>query len=106
MKPTAILIAATIFAAPSPLAASDETCKLLGAMAEKVMTLRQQDKPMSSVMSDLVQPIDDAAARKMTRDMVIAAYKRPSWRTAENKAQEAAEFRNTIELECYEAVWR
>lgn len=105
MRATVIVIAAA-FSASTPLAANEETCRLLGDLAEKVMTLRQQDQPMSSVMSDLVQPIADPAARKMTRDIVIAAYKQPSWRTAEVRAQALAEFRNAIELECYEAVWR
>lgn len=90
-------------AAPAPATANDQICKMLGDLADKVMTLRQQDKAMSTVMTEVAGPVTDASMNKVVRSMIVEAYKQPSWRTSENKLQASAEFRNKNEVMCFEA---
>lgn len=100
----AIFCAALILlASPSPSLANDQICGKLGDLAEKVMTLRQQDKPMSLVMSEVAGKVTNEAMNKVVRTMIVEAYKKPSWGTAENKTRASAEFRNDNEVLCFEA---
>lgn len=93
-----------LFLLPNQSLASSETCQLIGNLAEKAMTMRQDGRPLSSAMSELVRPTDDATASKILREVTMAAYEKPLRRTPEDKAIAIVEFRNAWEMECFKVI--
>ncbi len=82
---------------------TNETCDFVGQMADQVMFARQNNIPMSKVMA-LYSSSFEGEVLSLARKMVIAAYGEPSYLTEGAKAKQKADFRNSQELACYQAL--
>jgi hypothetical protein len=79
------------------VAASTSTfCTVIGDLAEAIMTNRQLGIPMSRMME--INGADDLA-----RLMVMEAYKEPRYSSDEYQRRAVQDFRNEIEVACYQA---
>ena len=92
MNKLLILIAAL----SAPVMAEQASCEQLGGTAELIMKHRQANKPMNQIMTIVKQ---HAPALSV---LVIQAYKEPLYSSESYKQKAIAEFRNDIELICYE----
>ena len=72
-------------------------CPDYGNLAQTIMTVRQSGTPMSTVMSS----ISNGPASKAAKIMVTMAYSQPMYVVQENKDNAISEFRNKVELVCY-----
>jgi hypothetical protein len=81
------------------------TCGQVGEMAQVIMSHRQTDGSMSVMMGR----IDDMShlpeeSKDVLRDFVIRAYAAPSYLTEGSKITAVIQFRNQVELECYQLI--
>jgi hypothetical protein len=108
MKKIAIgLVAALVWASPANAQTSQhgdvaEVCQSFGAMAEQILDTRYSGASLSKAMA-VVNSVQDAAFRKLVREIVMQAYRQPAYSTYEFQAQAKRDFRNKWELACYEA---
>ncbi len=80
--------------------AEDIDCGKFERLARVIMENRQNDIPMSKMMSVL-----DADQRKsFFGNMVIAAYEHPSYRTAKMQQNAVDEFADNIYLQCVKST--
>ena len=92
------LTAAAVLLMAAPASAQEgekASCTVIGDFAEKVMEKRQEGIAMSRIMkiaedSDLLSAI------------VVAAYDQQRWQTKKIQRQTIQDFRNEIELICYQ----
>ena len=89
----AITLALTLVA--TPLAAEADACSQMGTMAAKIMEVRQ----IGVAVSKVIEIFDDDA---MTA-IILAAYQVPRFSTDEYQQRAIADFRNEVEVMCYEA---
>ncbi len=83
------------------------SCQMLGGIAESVMSERQNNTPMSTMMQRVQSsmafisfdglPIDEAGLA----GIVFLAYDQPRFRSDELQQDSIEEFRNEIEILCY-----
>jgi len=94
---TVVLLSATASAAY----ADERTtfCTQIGMLSSKVMELRQQEIPLSTVMSSEVDP----SLRELRDAIVLQAYDTPAFSTAENQKRAIDGYRNQQEIECFKA---
>lgn len=90
-----LAIAAILFCT-SAHAGPESLCPDIGDRAEEVMTFRQNNERMSEVM-------DRVGTSEFMRSLVIDAYGYPLLTMQKNKDEMGVNFRNKIELACYEA---
>ncbi len=93
MNKLLILIAAL----SAPVMAEQASCEYIGTIAETIMKARQSDRPMSKLMA-----VIDQYEMPSVKPIVVAAYQEPSYSSDSYKQKAIAEFRNTVELACYE----
>ncbi|AUR95628.1 hypothetical protein NVP1210O_06 [Vibrio phage 1.210.O._10N.222.52.C2] len=93
MNKLLILIAAL----STPAMAEPVSCDAIGQVAESIMMARQAEQPISKVMA-----LVDGHGMSAVKPLVIEAYKRSSYSTESYQKKAIAEFRNDIELICYE----
>ncbi len=93
MKKIIVLIA--ILSAPV-MAGELASCDQLGGTAERIMKHRQDNGSMSQIMALVNQHAPSLSG------LVLAAYKEPLFSTYAYKQTAIAEFRNDVELACYE----
>lgn len=77
-------------------------CKSAAELAHSIMTGRQNGVPMSKMM-EVESAMDDRAAGKVTRLMVISAYDRPRYSSPEYIEREIQDFENEMYLQCIQA---
>jgi len=77
----------------------EQMCGAVGMLAEQIMRLRQQERPMSQVVEKMMT--GNAEADALTRSLIVAAYEESAMRTDANKANQLARFRNDAEVLCY-----
>lgn len=100
---TTILTAAAIASQPATEEVSvQELCETFGQVAEQIMTDRQSGEPMSELMAHYTQT-ENNDTNGLTRAMIIDAYNQPAYRTQEMQTYEISNFRNNVELVCYES---
>jgi hypothetical protein len=87
----AALICTSAYAGPESL------CPDIGDRAEEVMTFRQNNERMSEVMAK-------ANGSEIIRELVVAAYALPLMQVQKNKDQMIVDFRNKVELQCYQQL--
>lgn len=87
------LVATNSFAAKQPT--SDQLCAVKGALAGVVMQMRQ----MGGEMSEQMNTIPKLAGG--SREMVVKAYNYPRYSTSNMQRKAVEDFRNEIELECF-----
>jgi hypothetical protein len=80
-------------------AEKDQICPAMGQLAEEIMKRRQEGLAMSALIAALKN--DDPAADKIIRSLITDAYGRPKFSTDKVINQTVAEFRNSVEYECY-----
>ena len=83
-------------------ATADDVCRSYGELAEKIMTLRQRGVSLSELIDSLAKT-EDEDTNKVTRSMILSAYEQPQYGTAEYQKAKAGEFKNNIELFCYQS---
>jgi len=93
MKTSITAIALTIAA---PAYAEENNCAAYGGLAETVMSLRQKGVPMSAQMGI-------SGVSKTVEWIIMEAYKKPRYNSEELKQNTIADFRNDVELFCYES---
>ena len=84
----------------APPASSETECEAMGRLAENVMKLRQQEKPLTVVLKQVVGATSDEAVKPLIRFVILEAYARPAFSVEENKTLAVAKFRNDIEFAC------
>lgn len=72
-------------------------CEQIGELAESIMRNRQQGASMSRMMQI-------ADGNELVRMIVMEAYNLPRMSVPANQQREIADFRNEIELQCYQAL--
>jgi hypothetical protein len=96
MKQT-IAIAATALALMSAPALAKESpannCKLLGDVAGKIMSLRQDGVTPSQLM--------DALSSDKFDQLILVAFNTPRYSSPDFKTTAVEDFRSEIEVECY-----
>jgi hypothetical protein len=97
----------------SPFSSDDlflrqKACKSIGEIAETIMKQRQQEVPMSEMISRLqaaqAMGIFDnfGLTPELIAAMVTAAYKQPAFSSPELQANMVAAYRNEAEVLCFE----
>ena len=77
----------------------DQKCAQVGDAAERIMTTRQAEVPMSKVMAAAAKVPE--GWRDTLRQIIASAYEKPSYYTPQAKAEEVMRFRNEWEAACY-----
>lgn len=103
MKIKAVVLIAAMLGSPAyaQSAVSVELCSAVGNLAENIMTARQARIPLADIL--LVVDVTDPDIRELARAIVFTAYKQPVMSFNNTKAQTIDNFRNTVEISCYEA---
>ena len=71
-----------------------------------IMEVRQSGAPLSSFIAAINKKSSDPAIVEPIRAAAIEAYRVPVFNLPENRANAIAEFRNEIEVSCYERMQR
>lgn len=103
MKNIIIAIAALAFAQPvSAQNNNPEFCTNIEGMARSVMKARQSNVSMTKIMKIMADhfPDDNGLMRKI----VIQAYEKPLYSTAEYQEREIDEYANHWAMLCYKAL--
>lgn len=87
------ILAASLALVGAPVWATD--CKAIGDVAAHVMTERQK----GTAMSDMMAWADGNQAKEL---LVRAAYEQTRMTYEQNQRVAVADFRNTLELMCYQ----
>ena len=77
----------------------DQKCAEVGDAAERIMTTRQSEVPMSKVMAAAAKVPE--GWRDTLRRIVVSAYEKPTYYSPQAKAEEVMRFRNEWEAACY-----
>ena len=88
----------------TPLFAQENTqsaiCPIIGELAETVMRNRQNGVSLSEMMG--VANNADGVLQPVIREMVLEAYDGPRYSVPDNQDEAVQDFRNDIELVCYQ----
>ena len=79
-----------------------DVCAPLAKIAEQIMTARQNQTPITTVM-DVMTTVDDANEQALMRALVLAAYEEPAFSSDRYKAKAIVEFQNKTYLACAKA---
>jgi hypothetical protein len=85
------------------LAGPAAACEGFGQLAEELMIARQMGVPMSRVMEVAEAGWGDEDV-DLLRQMVVMAYEVPRYATDEYQRRAVADYRNEVELACYQAL--
>jgi len=78
----------------------DNNCALLGTLAGKIMTARQNGIPFSVSFGFLDQDSMPVELKSVTRKLIINAYIEPGYHTDELKQNSITEFSNSVTVAC------
>lgn len=67
-------------------------CSELASLAKVIMEKRQSETPVAA----LIDAVDD----EEVRDLILAAYQRPAYRTPESQGREISKFENAAYVSC------
>lgn len=84
------------------LAGPVAACEGFGRLAEELMVARQMGVPMSRVMEVAEAAWGDEDVN-LLRQMVVLAYEVPRYATDEYQRRAIEDYRNEVELACYQA---
>jgi hypothetical protein len=93
---SSVLVATSI---GSSAFADEDTCKLVGDLGEKIMTLRQNRASLQSTLVDVKATMDPKFHASL-EDMIIAAYEVPAYNSDELKKRAIGDFRDQTQLGC------
>lgn len=96
------LIIATLMTVSASAAFAENDCPLLGEVAAAVMESRQSGIAISAVMG-AIPPNTSPDQQTLFRAMILDAYASPRYLGDSARRSAVADFRNSIELMCYEA---
>jgi hypothetical protein len=99
MKNLLSTIALCAFMTPAVATAevtASEMCPTLGGLAEAIMQARQNGVPMS-------KSYELAAGHELAMAMVGDAYNTTRWHSEHAQVREIEDFRNSVEMACYNA---
>jgi len=88
----------TLLAASSQALAID--CAEFSRMAEALMRSHQSGVPMTETI-EVFDYIEDEAALKAIKTMIIMAYEKPRYSTEKMQQREIADFRDKFAAACY-----
>ena len=92
---TAIIITAATATASLAQDAQDR-CQMVGDLAQAIMERRQEGMAMSALIAAI-------EGNELARLMIIEAYRAPRMSVPENQRREVEDFRNMMEMACYNA---
>ena len=101
---TKAILILLLLATPATLAAAEtihERCTAVSQLAEQTMRNRQDGVPIVKMMETSQ---DETPLGKLTRAIILDAYKRPKFRTKSYQVEAATSFSNDIYLECIEEL--
>jgi translation initiation factor 2B subunit (eIF-2B alpha/beta/delta family) len=100
---TAIAAFALVFSQPAIAKESDsEFCYNIEEIARSVMSARQSNVSMSKVMKIMAENFPDNM--ELMRSIVIQAYEKPAYSTAQYQKREIDEYANHWATVCYMAM--
>ena len=91
-----------LLTAPTGHAREQSYCAIVGDLAESVMRARQTGVPMSKAMEIGAQQSEDA--KNLIEMFALQAYHQTRFSTEPLRHDAVVDFRNNIELECYQAT--
>ena len=95
----------TLIATPALAEDKQATCKVVGDMAENVMTQRQGGATMSAMLEVYAQELSAVpAAVDHISKLTLLAFEQPLFSTDEAKKKAVIEFRNQAELGCFKST--
>lgn len=97
----AAALASGLAAAPARAQALD-MCQELGTLAETIMGHRQNGATMSDMMQRLEAVDVLPVFKEMGRAVIMDAFSEPQYRSPGYQAQAIRDFRNAVELTCYQ----
>ena len=91
---------------------SQDVCSSVGLLAQEIMTRRQTDTDIDTMMIYVNNfPLDENFTKKesetfrtLLRNLTIDAYSRPFYNTNEFKKDAIKRFKNSIMVECYKTL--
>lgn len=78
-----------------------EQCYVMGQLAEAIMRDRQSGQSPTEIMNTHVA-VQDPAFQEEARDLVFAAFEETLFSSSGSQRKTIIDFRNDVELECYE----
>ncbi len=102
MKSLLIIVVVLMLSVPVYAADEFDYCPITGGIAEEIMKFRQNNFPMSDLMSTF-NDIEKESLKsgKEGKRMVIDAYQEQAWSSKAMKREAIQKFRNKWEMDCY-----
>jgi hypothetical protein len=86
-----------------PASAQEDGCANMGYLAEVIMQQRQSGMTMSDMVARAeASGEENPQILDLTRAIIIDAYSRPQYGSPEYQENAISEFRNAVELACYQ----
>lgn len=80
---------------------AEDQCKLLGNLAETIMTKRQEGVDLTTMLNIAESQGTSEEVANVSRKLVIAAYDSPEYSTQEYKERAIRKFKTEVMIECY-----
>jgi hypothetical protein len=103
MKRISIVLTMLAITTATRTLADDETCAMIGKMAETVMTDRQNGTPIGEMIA-WAKTFPTDAHRDLARSFVLEAYDIPAYGIEPIKKTTIREFTDDIQLKCYKSM--
>jgi hypothetical protein len=107
LKKRLIILALLLFAGTSFAGeietAKKELCFNLMNLSKLVMEQRQEDMPIT-VMLTVLEGIQENKMKQMTETVMISAYKMPIFKNEKNRQEVINKFMSTVYINCIEGI--
>lgn len=97
-----IAICVALMATPASSGTATEMCAALGTMAEKIMTARQNEVPLSISLS-ITEGVEEPF-KTLATSVILDAYRLPGYESLSLQRQAVKNFRNRWEVRCIESL--
>ena len=101
---TAVMLALLCIVQVAKAQTVQDFCEATGKMAEVVMKSRQSGMLVSDLMRYVDEYFADSEIEGAAREMIVEAFKIPRVSEIDAQADIVLEFRNRIELTCYQHI--
>ena len=109
MKQAAWIFLAAVMLCPFRADAQSEdvlaTCEMLGDTSDSIFTAKNNGMALTELMRRINGAVEDRGAiYDLTMTMIREIYGLPNYSTPEFQAQQAARYRASVELQCFESL--
>ncbi len=108
---TAAILTLPIFSAhadrPATQAEKDALCNGMARLSETIMTHRQNGADLSVILGAITATVGENSTDPMAvlaRELVIEAYDRPQFQTADAKSRSISRFKNETHVTCLQMM--